>query len=597
MVFRHLRNNAEYLAPGGILDYLRIPMTVIRGMIVNLLVIVPYLLLAAIVTAVIHPTADALAKHWLNLHTGSVPHWLGDTFVVSKALLLLMAASFVLFPITYLATEKISSGVLNDWKLRNFVGKAYGGLLLLVAIVAFIELQPIAIGWLLNLRATSNGKFGLVSGAITAVQMAIPAALSVWLMKNAEKLIAEHIFAFLGASALFVFWLGYLWMSVLLIGDGYAASGQLLGPLAIVVALLLYGVVFVDVNHTSVHAFYRDCLSKAYIVKQTIDADGNPKIESNDRQLLSKLNTDYAPYHLINAAINLKAVSLDYRNGRHADSFVFSRHYIGSETTGYCRTIDMEAKSQHINLATAMSISGAAAAPNMGKQSNRLFAFFMAMLNVRLNYWLPNPRYAAHRTHSKAPRNPLSRVGPIYLMRELFGTLTAKSINVNLSDGGHFENLALYELFRRECRLIICGDGEADPHLQFNGLAEALRMAQTDFGTIVKMEGLDAIRAGEQNHAIGRIRYPDDRIGWLLYLKQSLRGDDSLTATLDAGRYASSKLRDDSRRYDDNAYIAEYKGRMPDFPHQSTGDQFFDEAQFESTRAVGYSVAYRTLCQ
>jgi hypothetical protein len=182
-------------------------------------------------------------------------------------------------------------------------------------------------------------------------------------------------------------------------------------------------------------------------------------------------------------------------------------------------------------------------------------------------------------------------------MRELFGTLTAKSINVNLSDGGHFENLALYELFRRECRLIICGDGEADPHLQFNGLAEALRMAQTDFGIIVKMEGLDAIRAGEQNHAIGRIRYPDDRIGWLLYLKQSLRGDDSLTATLDASRYASSKLRDDSRRYDDNAYIAEYKGRMPDFPHQSTGDQFFDEAQFESTRAVGYSVAYRTLCQ
>ena len=144
-------------------------------------------------------------------------------------------------------------------------------------------------------------------------------------------------------------------------------------------------------------------------------------------------------------------------------------------------------------------------------------------------------------------------------------------------------------------RFIICGDGEADPHLQFNGLANAIRMAQIDFGVIVEMEGLDEIRAGKQSYAVGKIRYSQDRIGWLLYLKQSLHGDASLRATLDAGRFDESSKVEDSLEYDAGAYIAEYKARNPDFPHQSTGDQFFDEEQFEATRAVGYNVAYRTL--
>jgi hypothetical protein len=243
-----------------------------------------------------------------------------------------------------------------------------------------------------------------------------------------------------------------------------------------------------------------------------------------------------------------------------------------------------------------MAISGAAAAPNMGKETNRLFAFFLSMLNVRLDYWLPNPRYATNRNRDSVPRSPIKRVGPLYLMREMLGRLDDSSRNINLSDGGHYDNMGLYELFRRECRLIVCGDGEADPNLQFNGLADALRMAQIDFGIIVEMTGLDDLRAGKENHAIGKIRYAGGRVGWLLYLKQSLNGDASLYATMDPARYTGSAKPTDSRQYDAGAYIAEYKSRNPTFPHQSTSDQFFDEAQFECTRAVGYNVAYRTLC-
>jgi hypothetical protein len=467
-------------------------------------------------------------------------------------------------------------------------------MILIIAVVAFIEFQPVAILWLVQQFQDPKRDMAIMSGSITALQALLPAIVSAWLMKNGERLIAKYALALLGLSALAVFWVIYLWMCVALIELGYATTwSTMLLPVSVTLALIAYGVFFVDVNYTSVHTFYRDRLSKAYVVKQ---GDTDSDLRANDRQLLSKLNTEDGPYHIINTAINLRATKESYRRGRHAESFIFSKHFVGSEPTGYCKTTNMESQSRHLNLATAMAISGAAAAPNMGKETNRLFAFFLAMLNVRLDYWLPNPRYAINRDKESIPRSPIKRVGPLYLIREMLGHLTDSSRNINLSDGGHYDNLGLYELFRRECRLIVCGDGEADGSLQFNGLATALRMAQIDFGIIVEMTGLDDLRTGKQNHAIGKIRYAGGRIGWLLYLKQSLNGDASLRVTMETIRYGGSTKPTDSNLYDAGAYIAEYKGRNPDFPHQSTGDQFFDEAQFECTRAVGYNVAFRTLC-
>lgn len=597
-IFRHLRNNAEYLAPAGVVDYLRIPMTVIRGMIVNLLVILPYLLIAAIITALIHPTKDAVQQHWLRLHWSALPALFGNTFVVSKLALLLIGASFVLYPIVYMFCQRVTINGYSDWSVRNLVGWFYGALLLFAGLVAFIELQPVVISLLINfLEQRGDDKWKLMSGGFTALQAAIPAVISIWLLKNAGKLAAKYVLSLLGISALLAFWLMYLSMTVVLIRNDYAVSpDSLLPALVAVVSLLAYGIFFVDMNYTSVHSFYRDRLSKAYVVKQSSD-QRHQQIEPNDRQLLSQLNIKCAPYHLINAAINLRLTEESYRRGRHADSFVFSPGYVGSDPTGYCATTTMESQARQLNLATAMAISGAAAAPNMGKETNRLLAFFLAMLNVRLNYWLPNPRYAEMRPNSHLPRNPLRRVGPLYLLRELFGRLDERSNNINLSDGGHFDNLGLYELVRRECRLIICGDGEADPQLRFNGLANAIRMVQIDFGVLIEMQGLDKLRSGQQSHALGKIRYSNGRIGWLLYLKQSLRGDYSLRASLDDGLFATSKLRDDCRHYDDGVFVAEYKSSNPLFPHQSTGDQFFDEDQFECTRTVGYNVAYHTLCR
>jgi hypothetical protein len=592
-IFRHLRNNAEFLAPRGIIDYLVIPMTVLRGMVVNLLVIIPYLLLAAMLTAVLHPTVPELSNHIVNRAT-DVSGMLGQSFIVTKCLLALLLLAFVLYPILHMFFQRVIAERDSDWNMRSVVGRTYGAMILIIAVVAFIEFQPVAILWLVQQFQDPKRDMAIMSGSITALQALLPAIVSAWLMKNGERLIAKYALALLGLSALAVFWVIYLWMCVALIELGYATTwSTMLLPVSVTLALIAYGVFFVDVNYTSVHTFYRDRLSKAYVVKQ---GDTDSDLRANDRQLLSKLNTEDGPYHIINTAINLRATKESYRRGRHAESFIFSKHFVGSEPTGYCKTTNMESQSRHLNLATAMAISGAAAAPNMGKETNRLFAFFLAMLNVRLDYWLPNPRYAINRDKESIPRSPIKRVGPLYLIREMLGHLTDSSRNINLSDGGHYDNLGLYELFRRECRLIVCGDGEADASLQFNGLATALRMAQIDFGIIVEMTGLDDLRTGKQNHAIGKIRYAGGRIGWLLYLKQSLNGDASLRVTMETIRYGGSTKPTDSNLYDAGAYIAEYKGRNPDFPHQSTGDQFFDEAQFECTRAVGYNVAFRTLC-
>ena len=255
----------------------------------------------------------------------------------------------------------------------------------------------------------------------------------------------------------------------------------------------------------------------------------------------------------------------------------------------------MESNNQQMNLATAMAISGGATSPTAGKNTIKPLVFILAMLNVRYDYWLLNPKRLKKKLLSKILNKTTNRPGPWYFLAELFGVMSAKSSYVNLSDGGHIENLGIYELLRRECRLIISGDSEADADLTFSGLCELIRMAQIDFGIKIDMHGLDNIRSGRQHHAVGTIFYKNGKIGKLLYLKTSLLGDQSLQATLSPDNYTHSANRNDDLLFDDCAYIANYKKSEASFPHQSSSDQFYSETQFESYRALGYQLTIATL--
>ena len=137
-------------------------------------------------------------------------------------------------------------------------------------------------------------------------------------------------------------------------------------------------------------------------------------------------------------------------------------------------------------LGQAISVSGAAASPNMGYHTSPVMAFLLTLFNVRLGWWFPNPGRRRHR-------HPSPRFSLRYLVAELFGGANDKSKFVMVSDGGHFENLAAYELVRRRCRVIIISDGECDPTLAFEGLGTLIRMCEVDFGYQITID-VNAIR-------------------------------------------------------------------------------------------------------
>ena len=161
------------------------------------------------------------------------------------------------------------------------------------------------------------------------------------------------------------------------------------------------------------------------------------------------------------------------------------------------------------------------------------------------------------------------------LIAELFGLTDANSNFLYLSDGGHFENLGIYELVRRRCKLIVAIDASEDEKSNFDDLGDSIRKCYTDFGIPIDIN-VNQIRAdgpnklSESHYAIGKIHYEYADVGGaqgiLLYIKASLSGNEP-------------------------ADILNYAKREPSFPNQSTADQWFDESQFETYRKLGHHIA------
>jgi len=336
------------------------------------------------------------------------------------------------------------------------------------------------------------------------------------------------------------------------------------------IGLLIFNRFFLDMNITSAHGFYRDRLSKAYL----FNTDHNNGVVHNDKLKLSELNAPNttAPYHLISVALNLQASKDADLRGRKSDFFLLSKHFIGCDRTGFTPTTEMEKYDQHMDLGTAMAVSGAAAAPNMGTTTNRSLVFILTLLNIRLGYWLPNPK----RVNSKKWYHHLGLSGakPTLIWREALGKMDAKGSHVNISDGGHIENLAIYPLLKRRCKYIIAIDGEADPNMTFGGLVKLMRFARIDMGTEIDIDLTDLRKASQglskTHYLIGKINYSNGEVGQLLYIKLSVVGDEP-------------------------EYVRAYRTDNPAFPHETTADQFFSEDQFEAYRALGEHSCKRLL--
>ncbi len=346
----------------------------------------------------------------------------------------------------------------------------------------------------------------------------------------------------------------------------------------------------VDINLFSLHSLYRNRLVRCYLgASRQRHASPFTGFDRDDDLPLSRLASASSgapahpgPYPIINAALNLVAGEDLAWQQRKAASFILSPLYCGYQVTGPRDAADTlfdhgyQSTSRYaggdVGLGTAMAISGAAASPNMGYHTAAPLAFLMTVFDVRLGWWSGNPRH--RRGYDQAG----PRVGLAYLMAELFAFANERRKYVYLSDGGHFENLGIYELVRRRCRFIIACDASQDEGLKFEDLGNALRKCRTDLGVDITID-VDPIRRQAESGrslwpcAVGTIHYEEvDRgapPGTLLYLKASLTGREPT----DVLNYAAS---------------------APAFPHESTADQWFDESQFESYRQLGEHIARAT---
>jgi hypothetical protein len=356
---------------------------------------------------------------------------------------------------------------------------------------------------------------------------------------------------------------------------------------------------FLAPNANSLHRLYRDRLTNAFIFgPKTPNAD-SPSVsgtdvrpENNDevaiakRVGLSDLPNTYAPYPLFNVALNVQNSRYVNKRGRNADFFVLSPLYIGSESTGYAETAKAEIAEPDLDLAAAVAISGAALSPDMGSRTVRLLAPTLALLNVRLGYWMRNPVLIQGNDGRPAPPS-----NSFYLFQEMFGQLDESSRQVYLTDGGHIDGLGIYELLRRRCGTIIAIDANNDAEMTFYDFAKLQRYARIDLGIRIELpwqaireralatsaeltasvtSGTDPVRHDGPHAAWGRIFYPGGSEGRLLYIKASLTGDE-------------------------NDYILNYRRRHPAFPHENIADQFFSEEQFEAYRALGFHATYRAI--
>jgi hypothetical protein len=337
-------------------------------------------------------------------------------------------------------------------------------------------------------------------------------------------------------------------------------------------AMLLFGIVigfFINTNKFSLHATYRNRLIRAYLAASRTTRRPNlfTGFDPDDNMKLGDLSAD-KPLHVLNGALNIvRGEQLAWQE-RKAESFTMSRLHCGCFKVGYRPSAEY---GEAITLGTALAISGAAANPNMGYHSSPVLGLLMTLFNVRLGWWLGNPGPPGAKTWRR--KGPRYSVGPLF--SEAIGNTTDHYKYVNLSDGGHFENLGIYEMVLRRCHFIVVSDGGEDPECAYADLGEAVRKIRIDFGipiefgtmTIYPRSAIDTLKSPGHNCAVGRIRYSvvdgdDAPDGVIIYIKPACYGDEP---------------RD----------IYEYFKINPTFPHESTSDQFFSESQFESYRMLG----------
>lgn len=348
----------------------------------------------------------------------------------------------------------------------------------------------------------------------------------------------------------------------------------------------------IGANAFSLHGLYGNRLTRAYLGAVRDKRLPHPftGFDPDDNRLLHEMRGQGGPFHIINIALNLVLPS-DTRlawQQRKAASFTATPLRCGSDCTGYVDSARYAA-DKGISLGRAMTISGAAASPNMGYHSSPLVTAVMTLFNVRLGWWLPNPKLGTDEANLGRLRAPEPPTGLRALLDEAGGRTTDDSASIYVSDGGHFDNIGLYEVVRRRCHCVVVVDATADGGYGYSDLLETVRRIRIDLGIRITLPANLPGQAGDARFARGAS-------GTIHYRDQDPEADDGV---LHLVKPVVRRQADYSGAADPQellAYAASTEGkRGGNFPHQSTGDQFFDEVQFESYRQLGALTASEVL--
>jgi hypothetical protein len=449
---------------------------------------------------------------------------------------------------------------------------------------------------------------GVVSGLIAAMAGNSGSTAMGYIRKwlSFETVIGIAVFLFVAlallAAGFFESWLAAI-AAERICGSECSAEtvpwSPLLGHIAVVAVLALWvvalGYVF-NVNRFSLNGFYQNRLGRTFLGAARcgkrspdpltgFDARDNIRMHSlwpRPDETVPPEQERKSLFPILNLALNVSAtarlawqerkaepfavtpfasgsgmLAADKQTGIPVGAYVPSEHYAGREG-------DRGLEGSGITLAGAMSISGAAVSPNMGYHSSAATAFLMTLFNLRLGAWLPNPLCWEDRGSDDPTARKRHALMPF--LRELGGSTADDTDEVYLSDGGHFENLGLYEMIRRRCSYIFVSDGGCDPAFDFTDLGNAIRKISIDLRTDIEFGpiklGARPPIQGRLAYAVADIKYPGGHVGKLIYLKPSIL--ESLP--MDVNAYAIANA---------------------EFPHESTADQWYSESQFESYRRLG----------
>ena len=493
----------------------------------------------------------------------------------------------------------------------------FGKTLWLILVLVAIGVLPLLNAFIEFGLGGIEGLFAVVAGLTSTVMGHLRAS-----SKGDSRWTNLFIMVGAGLFTYGVLLVGYRLAVVILTGDVLQKS--VIATLFIVAAASGW---FANINYIGLHRFYRDRLMEAFMPSdktvedsassasydantphdETVkDGASSASHEANQFRVAEAWSAKESrgevggPYHIVNTNVVLTNSNTRQFRQRGGDNFIITPAFVGSRATGWRAMADYT--NNDITLASAMAASGAAANPRggvggKGITRSKSVSIIMGLLNIRLGYWLHNPRATRHASFfSRLARRPN------HFWPGGFYALTPKGYRedskwLEVSDGAHFENLAVYELIRRRCGLIIVCDGGQDNKSSYSDLVTAVQRVGEDFGVAIRFDvkvkdGNDDLKTSgpamlvartskdqfpkgaefaDKGYFVATIEYPANTVepwpkkGVLLYLKSALIESLHIKAK-------------------------GYRGAHADFPNESTADQFFDEEQFEAYREVGYRI-------